>query len=604
MPQIRMINTLDGWVSTDRAAKFGDTRLYIHSTANAYVFFARPRLPDGATVTSAVLKAYPGDAAGSGSVTINVHHLTSAFDPNNLTWTTQPTVGTQVSTLTRVWDGASMDFSITPEVQAIVDGGAWYGWRISTTSTDTTQWIGSGQSTTPMELIIDYTAPPPAPTNLYPAGNATVYAAKPTLSWLSDGGVSGGQMSAIVQVASDAAFTTNLYTSNESTSSASSYDLNSASPAFTALTAGQTRYWRVKVKNTSGVWSAYSAPAQFTYQVAPSLTINTPATTTNDPTPTVSWTLTGATQAAWRLVVSAVDGSSGYWDSGIQYGTTASYDVPQGVVIYSGIQYKITLYSWPTTASAVSLTGAPLYATATKTFTWVPSGATPPVQILATQEVTPLPARLVRWQYTGGTTPARFILIRQRFGVIEQVWDFIASSVLEGGQWYRWVDRLPAGRADVTYSVMTVYADGSTSDWGVNPVVTVKMDHLMPWCISVADPTNKAFCLVNADVNASFSEISDVVRPVGAPAYLAIQSLGKYDGSMSGEISWDAVPGNSSFTGEKMRQNFLWLRQNPRVYLTWQDQAIEAFIYNTDIQSLGTANGKTDYAVSFNFVQV
>lgn len=404
-----------------------------------------------------------------------------------------------------------------------------------------------------------------------------------------------------------------MYTLNETFSSAQSIDLDAAAPTFTALTNGQSRYWRVRVKNTMNLWSPYSLPAQFTFQTAAALAITAPAgSTTADPTPTITWTYSG-TQVAYQVLVHGTanlftDGANAnalLYDSGILYGATLTMDLPVGVIRYENQNYTVTVRSW-SNQSIVSVTGVPSYDVATKTFTWVPAGATPAVQLLVTQEVTALPARLIRWQYTGGTAAARFVLYRSRYGATEAVWDLTASAVQEGAtQWYRFIDRLPPGRADVSYSVMTVYASGATSAFVGNPIVTVHMDHKMPWIQSVADPTVRAFCLVNYSINPGLTEISDVVTTIGGAPFLSMQSLGKYNGSMSGEISWEAVAGHPTIDGESMRRNFMWIRENnPRVYMVWQDQAIEAFIYQTEINSIGTADGKTDYAVSFNFVQV
>jgi hypothetical protein len=612
MPTITLANTVDAWVSPDRTSKFGDTRLYVHSTANTYLTFTRPKLPAGSVIVSATLRVFPGSSTGSGSITVNLHHLTSPFDPNAITWASQPTVGTLVSSLTRTWynGGASMDFSITAEMQAIVDGGAWYGWRISSTSTDSTQWLNSGQSNVPMSLEIVYQSPSLAPTDLYPTGNAKVNDPKPTLSWVSAGSANGDQLSFQIQVASDVNFTTGLYTLNETFSKASSFDLDAAAPTFTALTNGQSRYWRVRVKNTMNLWSPYSAAAQFTYQTAGVVTITAPTgTTTPDPTPTVTWTYSG-TQVAYQVLVApqygltAGDRPSPGYDSGILYGTTSTMDLPQGIILYDQQSITITVRVW-SNQSVVSVTGVPSWDQATKTIQWVPTGATPASQILITAEVQSLPARLIRWQYTGGTVPAYFVLYRARYGVAEAWWNLTPAQTQEGAtQWYRYIDRIPPGRADVSYGVLVVWPNGSSSTYASSPVQVVHMDHKMPWIVSVSDPTNRVFCLVNYDIDPGLSEISSVITPVAGNPYLVTQSMRKFNGQAAGEITWSAVEGHPTLTGEVMRANFMWLRENPRVYMVWADQAIEAFIYNTSITPFGTADGRTDYAVSFNFVQV
>jgi hypothetical protein len=97
--------------------------------------------------------------------------------------------------------------------------------------------------------------------------------------------------------------------------------------------------------------------------------------------------------------------------------------------------------------------------------------------------------------------------------------------------------------------------------------------------------------------------VSDLVTPVQGPAYLVQQSFQGFIGSAQGEITWDAIPAGAP-TAEAMKDNFLWMRLNPRVYFLWLDQAIECYIYNCAFTPIGRADGKTDYVVSFDFVQV
>lgn len=603
MPQIKLTNTVDAWVGPGRVSKFGDTRLYVHSEANTYLTFTRPKLPQGSVITSAVLRVHPGPTSGSGTITVNLHKLTEGFDPNSVSWDDLPTVSTLLASVTgRTWyaSAAPMDFAITAEVQNIIDGGAWFGWRLSSSSTDASQFIYSGQSELPMTLTIDYTAPPPAPIDLYPNSNGKVNSSKPTLMWTSPGSQTSDQLSFQVQVASDANFTTSLYTSNEISSKAASYDLNTASPTFTALTNGQSRWWRVRVKNTMGLWSPYSAGAQFTFESAKIVTITAPSGTTfSDPTPVITWTYSG-TQQAYQVLVTAPDGT--IWDSAVLHGTTQTLTLPTGVVRLEGNVYKVLVRVWANT-SILSVPGTPAYDTASKDLTWTPTGAVEPVQLLITPETPLLPARLVRWEYTSGATPSRFYIRRWRNGVQEQVWDLPAAPLREGvTNWYRMVDGLPPGRADVTYTVNTILSTGATS---AAILATVKLNHKMPWILSVHDRINRAFCLVNYTVDSGLTEISNVVTPINGAPYLALQSVGRYNGSMSGIISGAATDGNPTWTSAKMKEHYMWMRNgNRRVYMVWQDQAIEAFIYQMTCDSLGVEGNQTDYAVSFNFVQV
>lgn len=603
---------LDAWVSPQRNGRFGDQRLYVHSTANAYIFFNRPMIPEGSVITSAVLRIYPVPTAVATVVPLTVHRLTAPFDPNALVWTNLPAVGAQVGTQSRQWyptGGAPFEIDLTTEVQAMVGGQPWYGWRLTSTGTNVEQAVWGGQSANPPSLEITYTVPPNAPVDLWPNANNTVYAAKPVLTWVAPGGRANTIMSYQVQVAADSAFTTSLYTSNETAGSASMYDLNTASPVFTALTNGQSRYWRVRVKNDMGVWSAYSAPAQFTYATAPTLAITAPGASTNVPVPTVTWTFSGTVAAYQVLVeipsVSTEDRAPGViYDSGIQYGAATSMTIPQGLIRYvSPQQYRIRLRVWASGTQITSITGRPTYFETTVTTAWVPSGMSAPTQIQATQTLPPMPWWNVRWEYTSGVTPDYFVVRLERNGIwlSPDQW-LVPANVREGAtNWYNWTHYNVRARADVKFEVFAYKAGTGTSTG--NPSITKKITNLMPVVAAYYDPANIRFCLLNANIDSNLMEMSDVVRPIHGDPILVNWSTGKMMGSASGLISWDAPLDPGSFNAEDMFNDFLYIRKNPRVAFIWQDQAIDAYIYNCNYKSIGRPDGKTDWFVSFDWFQ-
>lgn len=604
--------SVDAWVSAQRNGRWGDTRLFVHSASFAYVYFTRPLLPEGSVITSAKLRLYPVETAVATVVAVNVHRLTSAFDPNNLVWANLPTVGSQVGTVSRQWyptGGPAFEIDLTAEVQAMVNGQAWYGWRISSPGTNTEQAIWSGQTGTPPTLEVTYTVPPTAPRDLWPSGNAIVNASRPTLQWSASGGVANTQIAFQVQVASDSAFTTDLYTSNEINSDAMAYDLSAASPAFTALTNGQTRYWRVRVKNDMGIWSPYSGFAQFTYNTPPSLTITAPSgATTNDPTPNVTWTFSVA-QAAFQVFVEipaqvSEDRPQGQiYDSGIQYGAANTFTLPQGVIRYASPQgYRIRVRVWPTGTQIVSVTGRPTYFEATKDTAWVPAGIAAPTQIQASQLVAAMPWWNVRWEYTNATVPDYFVIRMIRNGKIQHDDWVVPSAVREGAtNWYNKTNYGVRARADVTWEVFTYKAGVGTSI--NNPTITKTIVNLMPVVALQRDPYWTRFCLVNATIDSNLMEQSDVVQPVNGPPILVNWSYGRLMGSTVGTISWDAPLDPGSFNAEEMFQDFLYMRTNPKVIFVWQDQAIDAYIYNCNYKAIGRADGKTDYLVSFDWFQ-
>lgn len=602
--KITLRNSIDAWVSAERTSRFGDNRLFVHSAANAYFNFARPRFPAGTVITSAKFRVQPDGGSAGGAATVLLHTLTSSFDPGSLRWTALPTVGAQVASLARSsWysSGAIMEFDVSSEVQRIVDGGDWFGWRLSTTKADPTQFVYSGQSTFPVELTIEYTAPPETPVDLFPRNNQAVNDPKPTLSWTTPGGSNSTQIAVQIQVSSSADFTTGVYTMNETASGASSFDLDNAVPAFTALSTGQSRYWRVRIKNDMGVWSPYSQIAQFKYQTPFSLTITSPtAGPQTDPTPTVSWTYGGA-QAAWQVIVVEQDFLGvprTVYDTGIQNTAITTLDLPEGVVSYTGRTYTAYVRVWEQ-GDLASVTGAPNYREASRSWTWSPSGATPPVEILLEPWLAQRPGRTVRWRYTGAAAD-RFMVTRTRAGKTS-VFYVNATAAREGAtEWYRYTD-FPEGRADITYQVITIMANGTTSTTAASPTVSARVDYKMPFVVSTVDGYNRHFPILNASITPGLSEVSDVVVPIVGAPYLAQWALQKFRGHAEGVMTGDALPG--IMTSDQMKDNFLWIRQNPRVVFFFQNEAVTCFVYNMDYSPVGRPDGGTDYAISFDFLQ-
>lgn len=616
--QIILRNAVATWLSTIKTGDSRDGRLYVNSNARSYVYFALPMLPTGSTIVSAQLRLTPGSADATSS-TIAIHKLTSSFNPDKMQWGVEPSVGAQVATLTRAFAGATMVFDVTAHVAAVVAGEAWYGWRVSGTAAVADHWFYSTQSPTDgsdadaalsslMSLVITYTSPPRKPSDLAPRNNAVVGATKPVLTWLATATVDGAPLLAYqVQIDDTADLSSPYYDTTQVNSGTQSLDLNappSPAPAFTALTNGQVRYWRVRVKNDSGLWSDWSDIAQFTYVTPGTLNITSPGATHADPTPTVTWT-NSATQVAYQLLVYSVTGPEVLYDSGIVYSSALTHTVPTGIITVVGGAYRLELRAWDNTQK-VSLVGNPMHQTDIQDFTWTPSGAAPPVNIQATHNA-PLPSVTVRWQYTGTLVNlSHFNIFRTINGVKAM---FTISAALADAdepvaQWYRWTDRMMPGRRTATYEVQTVikapFGLGSSST--ANPTVDLTVKNAMPWVVSATD-TNRSFCLVNADIDPGLSEVSDLVVPAQGAPYLVTQQFQGFMGSANGEISWDSIPSGTP-SGETMKDNFLWIRQNPLVYLVFQDIAMMCYVYNCAYRPFGRADGKTDYVVSFDFVQV
>lgn len=187
------------------------------NAAEAFLWFKVPA-PRGATVTSATL-TLRARGASSGSRTLTAQRVTKNWKESRLNWNDRPTfVATSQATasVTALANGDEISFNVTGIVQAWASGTANYGFRI-TTSAGTQHSIHSLNSAYKPVLTVTWSDAPSKPTNLRPSEAATGLA-KPHLvfDYLD---LSGDTSLAAVQVqiANDAAFTSGLWDSTEST---------------------------------------------------------------------------------------------------------------------------------------------------------------------------------------------------------------------------------------------------------------------------------------------------------------------------------------------------------------------------------------------------
>lgn len=593
-------NAVETSVSANKTGAFGSTLLLCNVGARAYVYFALPVFPQDVTIVSATLRVRP--SRGENPVTLSVKRLLSPFDPNRVVWNTnEPQRGPVLDSETDSTDDFFV-FNVTTAIVNAVAGAPWYGFGLESNSPLSSWALYSSRSQFPLSLTIEYVTKPPTPDSLEPRGDVEISESKPHLSWMFQGYTAGSfPVAHSVQFASDINFNNLVYDFGVTSSGASTHD-TSQDNGFGGLATGATIYWRVKVRNDSGAWSEWSPAARFKYTGPNSINITSPGTETPDPTPDVTWTY-GDYQASYQVIVENENNYDGraiwtlLYDTGVVASEAKTHTLPPGVIDSPNKYYRVTVRLWSNTNNQ-AVPGSRNDIVDVQEFSWVPSGATPPVDLQVLNEA-PIPNKRIRWRYNG-PTPNGFMVYRRssvrRDPVVRSV---DAISTREGNsEWYSIDDLLVPGRADITWEVQTLTPGGSSQ---FNPSVTQHVHNAVPWVISAID-TKRAFNMVDADIDPGLSEVSDVVVPVAGKPFIVQQALQGFVGSASGEISWDFS--TSDLTAQDMIDNFLWIRENPQVYFVWQDQAIEAFIYNCAYTPYGRADGKTDYGISFNFVEV
>ena len=357
----------DSWVSQNFPTRnYGsDKYLAIRSTtpgANGGVglIYFRSPVPAGATVTSAVIEIRTYGASPAQSQTFALRRVTTSWSESRVTFGTYPTyiAGASASVaLPASSPGLTlMSFNVTSALQAFANGTKNYGFRIDTTGTaGVTRLRGFGADVKPV-LRVTWSDAPKAPVNLRP--NGVVSLAKPTLSF-DHVDVAGDKTIQAVQFQLDAAgdFGSPDFDSGTVLTDAAQLDLSTT--AYAGLADGGSVYYRARVQDGAGLWSAWSDDAQMTRDLQTTVTILSPSSAggITEPTPPVMWSCPD--QTAWRLLVLDSAGKTVH-DTGYRKGTDTSYTIPSGA-LRDGQTYEVRVYARDSVTTRVSAPGDPIY---------------------------------------------------------------------------------------------------------------------------------------------------------------------------------------------------------------------------------------------------
>ena len=427
-------------------------RLQDPGTHEAFAWILQQfKLPVGAVIVSATLRVH-ACGASSGAADMMAQRAAAGWKPGDLTYADMPGVVGAVATTSigTLANGDPIDFTVTSQINTISGSAPNYGFRISTTRTTAHMIWGFG-SDYPPELIITFSIPPTKPTGLIPS-TASVATNKWTVQWpYVDPDMSN---LAAVKVQIDAAnnFVSGVdFDSGWVSSEVSELDLTTTAYAGLANTA--TTYQRVQVRDADGGESAWSDPVTVTRTDQGSLAISAPSgSTIKDATPTVTWGLTGATQAFWRVrVVLDANPRVELYDTGKKPGTTTSHTLPEGVIDDEGVAYRIEVYTWDNVVRQ-AVPGHPVYVRTTKAVT-VADGAAGAPSGLTVVAHPYLPCNTLTFTASSGTDTFTFV----RDGkVIKALVD--PADILVSGSTYEYVDWNAAPRIEHTYAVRRVVA--------------------------------------------------------------------------------------------------------------------------------------------------
>lgn len=610
MPLLR--NAVDTWTNQAANTKnYGDgARLWVGSvTSNirySWLFFSRP-WPPGSLIISAKLRLYSGSTVGT-STTFTVQRAASKWGVNRVTYTNQPTVvaGSATKVMATLAPGTEVEIDVTTLVQGVADGGAWYGFRVASSQTAASHWVHSTQG-----LIGDYrpvlevtwSLPPEAPENLSPAGGRAVSIAKPVIRsefrdpdgqdtmnamrvWFS------ATKSTVTADADTGAVTTDIPEVDLSTVAA----IN----AWAGIGLTTTSY-RVCVQDSNNQWSDWSTWADVIRVAKGTLTMTAPSSGSpvfTDGSPTITWSLAGATQRAYQVVISRADRPNDWiWDSGKLTGTATSASVPFGTIVDSSLTYRVRLRVWDTVDRESTPTDPAMYEI-TRDVTFSYSAGTAPVVSFSGTADPDKPEMDFTW--TRSAPPDHYQLQRSEDG--GTTWNYIAewtgAELSTGGTNYAASDRTAAPYINYQWRMLAVVAGVQSAS---NPTYSGSIRRLAPTLMRKDGSDH--IIIANPARSKQFLDIQGIHEVMGAaPPVVVSQKLGGNGGTVSGRLAPEIQP---SLTAQQLKARFKGIRRDAgmTMILSIADEQIYIVPYNMQIDTVTDTTGIT-YQVSFDYVEV
>lgn len=590
----------DSWVAsgTPSANHRGGKSLHVRSGAEtqyAYAYFKNPA-PRGATILSATLRFY-GRSTGWGAQTMRVRRISVSWKSGRINWDNRPaTTGTDVDvTQTNPEDGTEWAFDVTAQIQTITDGAANYGFRLeTTTSADSRAFYALNASRNRPTLTVTWSDAPDAPTSLSPSGGRAVSVSHPTLRFdYTD--VSGNDELGAVQVQIDplSDFGTPDFDSGEVLTGSPELDL--VDTAYTGLSAGASTFWRVRVRDSAGHWSEWSDPAEFSRVAKGTVAIVNPAADPNDFvtewTPPIIWSVSGATQVGFRVIVFRVTSAgklAPLHDTGRVDGADDSYTLPKRILTDQTATYRVVIHVWDTVSREATPGDVP-YIWASRDFTFSDVVGVIPVSGLTVAQDSPRPWMVLSW--TLATAPDSYAVVRDG-EVVDALLD--PADLLVSGTSYEYIDKAADPDSEHTWEVQAV-VNGETSE--NNPTVVDTFESTGIW---LADLTDNRIVYIGGDEPGDFrmGEIGETYEPINGDAVIRItQAIRGLEGSISGILR-----DRNGETAEHWRGELEEIKRHPgrELLLTFPDLALPVVVANIKIAPTPSFY-KADRDVSFDF---
>lgn len=385
----------DTWVNSARADQnYGDTGVVRVVSGDRYGLLL-PSLPAlaGRLVLDAYLVGHAG-ADGLDAQTITWRPITERWQPGRVTWNRKPAVngsaGGSVAISATDPDGAFTITGLDSALQAVADGGDWYGIRLTTSATSSQSFRSADSGKPAWELVIELSDVPDAPTGLRPDGGGNVDVDADVVvgwdavddqasSWVQLDTPASGEDPDDVAPDYDSGWQTNV----DPQWPLSAYWTPAAGPNF----------WRVNVEDADGNQTGWSDWAEFGVSTMPTLVVDSPTGAFGDPSPVLAAHLDSGTVKSWKAMATGPSRADVRAETGVQDGSI-SWQVPlktkRGQRVFTSAEGGwLYVKVWPEGDWATAI-GAPPYREE-----WIP------VELTASGTVT-APTNLSVVQYEAG----------------------------------------------------------------------------------------------------------------------------------------------------------------------------------------------------------
>lgn len=627
MPQKLVPVTLDGHVRKDLPdqAFHVSGLLRVSGSGRADEGFAHlyvpPPFPLGAVILSAKLRFRSRDPIGI-AATMRTERIAEQYTLSEATWNSRPGVvaGSARSDShaagTITWD-AQWEIDVKPDMVAVSAGEPWWGWRLSTSTAAAILRVYSSDSGSDLrpELEVSWSDQPSAPTGLTPSGGQVVSVSRPVLAYVFTD-VSGDTALAATRVQINTTPVQSGTVEWDGTVATSDPVVDLAATSYPGVGLGASKYWRCTAQDGAGLWSDWSPWALFRRVALPTVIITAPSATHSDPTPTVRWSVTGGTQASYRVELFNPSRSRRWYNSGrIMSSSARAHQVPAGVLRTEDEQVLYVVTVWDD-QPRVGTPDDPVTVEATRLATLVRDSSLTPVS-LAMYPTEDEVGMVLTW--TRPADPGRFAILRD--GQIIDVVD--SADVAMPGGWvlpltrytellettplafdlgWTWTDWTADPRRDHTWEVAPV-VDGVT---GRGPVITGRLTPIGVWL--VRPQTGTRVMITNDDTPGGWGMIEQSTShlPLGARRpVLVTQGMGGYQGAVSGELTGLEHRRPPGPTSQEQRDTFLRLKelQGATLRLVLADYNLPVQCWNMTV-SPAMAGPHLRYAVGLEWAQV